>query len=420
MKGVGVSQVYRNAMKQLREAAELIQLDKHSIEILENPKNTVEFNIPVNMDNGDIKLFRGYRAQHNDARGPYKGGIRFHQNVDIDEVRSLAFWMSMKTAVVDIPYGGAKGGITVDPKKLSTKEKEKIARGYVRGIKDNIGPDRDIPAPDVNTTPQIMAWMMDEYSQLSGKHEPASFTGKPVEVGGMGDREPATGQGGAYVLDEYVKNQKPQKKEYTIAIQGFGNVGRFFAEVIHYMGAPYKIVAVSDSSGAIYNKDGFDIPFVISHKQETGSVKNYKDSKNISEDELFALDVAVLVPAALENSITSERAKKVNAGTILELANGPVAAEAEVILLKNKVDIIPDILANAGGVTVSYFEWIRGRSGDQWDSSFTQDKLKSILVKSFNDISDIQKEYKTDMRKAAYILAISRIARAMELRGYEN
>ncbi|MDD5692929.1 MAG: Glu/Leu/Phe/Val dehydrogenase, partial [Patescibacteria group bacterium] len=305
-------------------------------------------------------------------------------------------------------------------KGLSDLEKEKIARGYVRGVKDNIGPNHDIPAPDVNTTPQIMAWMMDEYSQLSGKYEPASFTGKPVEVGGMTDREPATGQGGAYVLDEYVKNLKPGKKEYTIAIQGFGNVGRFFAEVIHYMGAPYKIVAVSDSSGAIYNKDGLDIPFVISHKKETGSVGKYDKATDISEDELFALDVDVLVPAALENAIDQDRAKNLKAQTILELANGPITAEAEEILLKKKVSIIPDVLANAGGVTVSYFEWVLGKSGDQWDSNKTQEKLKSILIKSCRDIDKIQKQYKTDMRKAAYILAISRIAEAITVRGIEN
>ncbi len=415
-----MSRVYRNALNQLKEAADLIQLDKHIVEILQNPKNTVEFNIPVNMDNGETKLFRGYRVQHNDARGPYKGGIRFHQDVDIDEVKSLAFWMSMKTAVVDIPYGGAKGGVTVDPKQLSDKEKEKIARGYVRGIKDNIGPNRDIPAPDVNTTPQIMAWMMDEYSQLAGKYEPASFTGKPAEVGGMADREPATGQGGAYVLAEHIKKRKEKKKEYTIAIQGFGNVGKFFAEIIHYMGAPYKIVAVSDSRGAIYNANGLDIPFVISHKKELGSVLDYKEAKNISEEELFSLGVDVLAPAALENSITENMAKKVKAQIILELANGPIMTEAEKLLLTKKVEIIPDILANAGGVTVSYFEWIRGKSGDQWDSSFTQDKLKSILAKSYNDIRAIQEQYKTDMRKAAYILAISRIAKAIELRGVEN
>ncbi|MFA5197070.1 MAG: Glu/Leu/Phe/Val dehydrogenase [Patescibacteria group bacterium] len=412
--------VYKNAMKQLHEAAKLIQLDQHIVDILESPKNSVEFNIPVRMDNNGVKLFRGYRVQHNDARGPYKGGIRFHPNVDIDEVRSLAFWMSIKTAVVGIPYGGAKGGVTVDPKGLSDLEKEKIARGYVRGVKDNIGPNHDIPAPDVNTTPQIMAWMMDEYSQLSGKYEPASFTGKPVEVGGMTDREPATGQGGAYVLDEYVKNLKPGKNEYTIAIQGFGNVGRFFAEVIHYMGAPYKIVAVSDSSGAIYNKDGLDIPFVISHKKETGSVGKYDKATDISEDELFALDVDVLVPAALENAIDQDRAKNLKAQTILELANGPITAEAEEILLKKKVSIIPDVLANAGGVTVSYFEWVLGKSGDQWDSNKTQEKLKSILIKSCRDIDKIQKQYKTDMRKAAYILAISRIAEAITVRGIEN
>ncbi len=415
-----MSNVYKNAMKQLHEAAKLIQLNQHIVEILESPKNTVEFNIPIKMDDGNVALYRGYRVQHNDARGPYKGGIRFHENVDIDEVRSLAFWMSIKTAVAGIPYGGAKGGVTVNPKKLSDSEKEKIARGYVRGIRDNIGPDRDIPAPDVNTTPQIMAWMMDEYSQLSGKQEPASFTGKPLEVGGMVDREPATGQGGAYVLDEYIKNLKPGEKEYTIAIQGFGNVGRFFAEIIHYMGAPYKIVAVSDSGGAIYSQKGFDIPFVISHKTETGSVKGFEGSKAISEEALFALDVDIFVPAALENAIDLTRAKSLKAKTVLELANGPITADGEELLLQEKVTILPDVLANAGGVTVSYFEWIQGKTGEVWDSETVQKKLKTILTKSYYDIEKIKKQYQTDFRKAAYILAISRISKAMEIKGIEN
>jgi len=415
-----MSNVYKNAMKQLHEAAKLIQLNQEIVDILESPKNTIEFNIPIKMDDESVRLFRGYRVQHNDARGPYKGGIRFHENVDIDEVRSLAFWMSIKTAVAGIPYGGAKGGVTVNPKKLSESEKEKIARGYVRGIKDNIGPDRDIPAPDVNTTPQIMAWMMDEYSQLSGKYDPASFTGKPLEVGGAIDREPATGQGGVYILDEYIKSLKQKTKEYSIVIQGFGNVGRFFAEIIHYLGKPYKIVAVSDSSGAIYNKNGLDIPFVIAHKNEAGKVADFEGAENISEENLFELDADIFVPAALENSISKDRALKLKAMTVLELANGPVTAEGEEVLLKKGVTIIPDILANAGGVTVSYFEWVQGKTGARWDSDETQSKLKKILVKAYNDIDRIRGQYKTDFRKAAYILAISRISEAIKIRGIEN
>jgi len=419
-KGGSMSKVYENAMRQLEEAAKVIQLDSHLIEVLENPKNIVQFTIPLRRDNGKVELYHGYRVQHNDARGPYKGGVRYHPQVDLDEVKSLAFWMSIKTAVVGIPFGGAKGGVTVDPKKLSIIEKEYLSRGYVRGIKNNIGPEKDIPAPDVNTDGQVMAWMMDEYTSFAGKHEPAAFTGKPVEVGGMPDREPATGQGGVYVLAEHVESFPDKKKEYTIAIQGFGNVGRFFAEIIHYSDLPFTIIGVSDSSGAVVNKDGIDIPFLVSHKKETGKVCDFESCSNLTEEDFFALDADIFVPAALENALTPERAKKMKAKIVLELANGPTTAEGEKILTEKGVTIIPDVLANAGGVVVSYFEWVQGQSGNLWESEEVQRRLQRLLTASYQDIRALMEQYGIGMRQAAYVLAISRIAKAVELRGIEN
>ena len=411
---------YDGAISNLHKVSDIIQLDRHIVEILEKPQNIIEFSIPVKMDSGEVNIFQGYRVQHNDARGPYKGGIRFHPQVDLDEVKALAFWMSLKSSLVDIPYGGAKGGVTVDPRTLSHDELERLSRGYVRAVKDNIGPDRDIPAPDVNTNAQIMAYMMDEYSHMAGKYEPASFTGKPVGAGGMPDRESATGQGGAYVLDEYIKNMPKKKKEYTVAIQGFGNVGQFFAEVVHYMGSPFKIVAVSDSKTTIFNKDGLDIPFLISHKKETGGVTGYDECEELKSGEIVGLDVDILVPAALEGAINSENAASIKADIILELANGPVTTDADKVLDKKGVVVLPDILANSGGVIVSYYEWIQGRTGDVWESEQVQLKLQRKLVKALGEVSKTATEYKVSLRDAAYILSISRIAEAIRLRGFNG
>jgi len=417
---MGERNPYEGAINNLRKVSDIIQLDKHIVEILERPQNIIEFSMPVKMDSGDVKIFQGYRVQHNDARGPYKGGIRFHPQVNLNEVKALAFWMSLKSSLVDIPYGGAKGGITVDPKALSHDELEKLARGYVRAVKDNIGPDRDIPAPDVNTNAQTMAYMMDEYSHLSGKYEPASFTGKPVGAGGMPDRESATGQGGAYVIEDFIKSLPKKQKEYTVAIQGFGNVGQFFAEIIHYMGAPFKIVAVSDSRTTVFCGNGLDIPFLISHKKDTGGVAGYDKCEAMGSDEILALNVDILVPAALEGAITSQNAAAVKAKIILELANGPVTTEADEILNNNGVVVLPDILANSGGVIVSYFEWIQGRTGDIWESENVQQKLQRKLVKALSEVSKTAEEYKVSLRDAAYILSISRIAEAIRLRGFNG
>jgi len=408
---------YDQALAQLAGAAKVMPMDEGVLNILKTPKKVMLASIPVKMDDGSVRVFEGYRVQHNDARGPHKGGIRFHPHVDLSEVKALAFWMSIKTAVLDVPFGGAKGGVTVDPRELSKGELERLSRGYVRAFHQIIGPKQDIPAPDVYTNPQIMAWMMDEYSAIAGSYEPGSFTGKPLEVGGSIDRDTATAQGGVYVLEEALKHYLPNKKQYTVAVQGFGNAGSVAAEILFYLGEKYKIVAVSDSKGAIYDKKGLDIPFAIGHKKETGGLADYDKAKMITNEDLLALDVDILVPAAFEDTITSKNAAKVQAKIILELANGPVTGEAEKILLNNKIVILPDILANAGGVTVSYFEWVQNNSGLYWDSTEVQARLLTKMQSSFSDVRDLAAEYKTDLRTAAYLLAISRIAKAQDLRG---
>lgn len=410
---------FESALKQLDKACNVLQVNKDTLNILRFPQKMLLFSIPVKMDDGRIKVFGGYRVQHNDARGPFKGGIRFHPDVDLDEVKALAFWMSMKTAVADIPYGGAKGGITVDPKKLSSSELERLSRGYVRAAFEAIGPNTDIPAPDMYTNPQIMAWMMDEYSHLAGKYTPGAFTGKPVSVGGSIDRDTATAQGGVYVLEEAIKHVfKGKKGPLKAAIQGFGNAGSVMAELLFYQNHSFQIVAVSDSQGGIYDPKGLDVPFVISHKKETGRVCDFKTCTNLTNEELLELDVDILIPAALENSITKEIAPKIKAKLILELANGPTTPEAEEILLKKGVTLIPDILANAGGVTVSYFEWTQNQSGYYWESDEIQARLSKKMKNAYSQIMELARNYKTDVRNAAYLLAISKIAEAQEDLGF--
>lgn len=406
---------FENALAQLEKAASFLLLNEDTMRILTKPQKIVFFNISLRMDDGSIQSFDGYRVQYNNARGPYKGGIRFHPQVNLDEVKALAFWMTIKTAVLDLPFGGAKGGITVDPKNLSIKELEGLARGYVREAYNFIGPDTDIPAPDVYTNSQIMGWMMDEYSHLEGKYSPDSFTGKPLSVGGSQGRDTATAQGGVYVLEEVIRRFK---KPLSVAIQGFGNAGQGAAEILYYYGNDFNVVAVSDSRGAIYNPKGLEIPQLIAHKKETGQVNNFAEAKNISQEDLLELDVDVLILAALENSIHNANAQKVKAKIILELANGPVTPEADKILLSKKTLIIPDILANAGGVTVSYFEWVQNRGGHYWESEKIQSLLSQRMKKAYQEVTEYQNQYKTDLRTAAYILAVARIARAQEDLGF--
>ncbi len=412
---------WENALKQLDKAAKAMNLDPGYHQILATPKRILEVQLPVKMDDGTIKVFTGWRVQHNDARGPCKGGIRYHPNTDLDEVKALAMWMTWKTAVVDIPYGGAKGGIRVDPHKLSKNELERLSRRYIYAISPIVGINKDIPAPDVYTNPQIMAWMMDTYSALVGYNEPGIITGKPLEVGGSEGREEATARGLQYVTEEAVKVLGIDPTKATAAVQGYGNAGYFSAKFMKELGM--KVVAVSDSRGAIYNPDGLDPEAVLEHKKKTGSVKDFPGAQNLDPDPLKAnqklleLDVDVLIPAAIENVITKENADNIKAKLVVEAANGPTTPEADDILHERGIIVVPDILANAGGVTVSYFEWIQARTREWWTVDTVRNKLRAIMSKSFRDVYNIRNEMNVDMRTAALILAIKRVIKAIEIRG---
>ncbi|MHA1960821.1 MAG: Glu/Leu/Phe/Val family dehydrogenase [Candidatus Thorarchaeota archaeon] len=403
------------AKRQIDIVAEHVDLDPDVVEVLKHPKRVLEVAIPVRMDSGRIKVFTGYRVQHNEARGPFKGGIRYHPDVDLDEVKALATWMSMKTAVVDIPYGGAKGGIICNPKEMSTHELEHLTRRFTAEISLIIGPYRDVPAPDVNTNAQIMAWLMDTYSMSAGYAVPEVVTGKPIEIGGSLGRNEATSRGAVICVREAAKKIGLDLKGATVAITGYGNVGYNAAWLMEELGA--KIVAVSDSRGAIYKADGFDARDVYAHKQKTRSVKGYKGAKDIDQEDVLTLDVDVLIPAALEGEITETNAGDVKAKIISEGANGPTTPEADEILYKNGVFLVPDILANAGGVTVSYYEWLQNLTREYWSEDEVNSKLEKRMVKSFNDVYEIGKRDEVHMRTAAYILAIGRIAAAHRLRG---
>ncbi len=409
------------ALKQLEKAAKVMNLDPGLHAVLAQPKRVLEVQIPVRMDDGSIKVFTGWRVQHNDARGPFKGGIRYHPNTDADEVKALAMWMTWKTAVVDIPFGGAKGGIRVDPHKLSLGELERLTRRYAYMISPIIGVNIDIPAPDVYTSPREMAWIMDTYSMLKGYPEPGVITGKPLEVGGSEGRVEATARGLQYTVEEALKVLNIDPKNATAAVQGYGNAGYFSAKFMHELGM--KVVAVSDTRGAIYNPDGLDPDAVLEHKKKTGSVKDFPGSTPLAADpaegnkKLLELDVDVLIPAAIENVITKENADNVRAKLIAEAANGPTTPEADQILYEKGVLIIPDILANAGGVTVSYFEWVQARTREWWDIDTVRQKLRAKMTKAFRDVYNKHNELKVDMRTAALVLAVERVVKAMEIRG---
>lgn len=406
---------FDNAIKQLEDASKYCTSEKKLIEILKYPQRIIEVSIPLQMDNGKIRVFKGYRVQHNNARGPYKGGIRFHPDVNVDEVKALALWMSMKCAVVDIPYGGAKGGIIVDPRKLTQHELEHLTRGYTDKLFDVIGPKTDIPAPDVNTNSQTMAWILDEYSHIGREHNPAIVTGKPVENEGSLGRDTATAMGGKYVLLEYLKTKAKEPEALSVAIQGFGNAGYNIAKLLHDEGM--SIVAISDSRGTIYNEAGIDPIKAMKFKERNGSIKNMPGTTLIQPEELFSIKCDILVPAALENAIDQSIAKKVKAKIILELANGPITPEADLIFKDRGIDVIPDILANAGGVTVSYFEWVQNISRNYWTLEKVETRLKEIMLKSFNDINDFCILKKCTFREAAFAIAITRICLATQNRG---
>ncbi len=392
----------------LQKVAPLVPLSKEELDLLSTPQNILTADLEVNG-----KTYPAYRVQFNNARGPYKGGIRFHPEVDLDEVKSLAFWMAVKTATANIPLGGGKGGVTVNPKDLTSEELEQLSRAFVKAFYQHLGSDKDIPAPDVYTTPQIMSWMLDEFETLTGKKDPGMITGKPLDNGGSLVRGIATALGGVYILEDAVKKLNLDSK--TVAIQGFGNAGMTAAQLLTERG--YKIVAVSDSKGAIHNEAGLDIAEVIKVKNELKSVTKYSDANIITNTELLELDVSILLPSALSNAITKENASNVKAKIILELANGPTTSEADVILHANHQLVIPDILANAGGVTVSCFEWQQNVSGEKWDEETIKTKLRGKLIPAFNQIWDLYQGNEHDFRTNAYILALRKIIQAEKERG---
>lgn len=407
--------IFYDALSRLDYAASFTDIDAESIEKLRHPKICLEVTIPVRMDNGSLKIFTGYRVHHNDIRGPTKGGVRYHPLVTLDEVKSLAFWMTLKSAVVGIPFGGAKGGVVLDPKQLSRMELERLSRGYIDLIADFIGPDSDILAPDVYTNAMIMGWMMDAYSNIVRHSSPAVITGKPIPLGGSYGREDATGRGAYYCIKEFEKIQKRKPETIRVAIQGFGNAGQHVTELLYHDN--YKIVAISDSKGGIYRSEGFDVPSVIKMKNSStklqaiyceGSVCELVDANNITNEELLELDVDILIPAALENQITKKNAANIKAPVIVEIANGPTTIDADPILREKNTLIIPDILANAGGVTVSYFEWVQNKSGYYWHVDEIHRRLHEIMSREFMNVYHIKEKHQIDMRTAAYIHALNR------------
>ncbi len=418
---------FRNALIQLDRAAKLGQLPKRAYEILRQPQRIFQIAIPVRLDNGQTKIFEGYRVQYNDARGPFKGGIRFHPQTNLDEVKALALWMAIKCATVNIPFGGGKGGVTVDPKTLSARELEELSRGWVRAMHKYLGPEVDVPAPDVYTTPKIMAWMVDEYSRLTGKWQPGAFTGKPLEIGGSAGREFSTGQGGLYVVNALMKKLNRKPAQTRVAVQGFGNVGYFVSKLMHDAG--YKIVALSDSRGGIEDlrSKGMDPEHVMATKRErgmiggvycVGTVCDAKHYRAITNEQLLAMKVDVLVPAALENAITGENASRVKARLVLEMANGAVTPDADEKFRRRKIVVAPDILANAGGVVGSYFEWVQNLTNTYWPEQKVLERLKPVMENALDQVWDTAQKLKTDLRTAAWVVATSRIAKAIEARGW--
>jgi glutamate dehydrogenase/leucine dehydrogenase len=406
------------ANQQFDIAADVIKLDVNARAILKSPKRVLKVSIPVRMDNGQIKVFQGYRSQYQDARGPYKGGIRYHPQVSEDEVIALSAWMTWKTAVMDLPLGGGKGGIICDPKAMSPGELERMTRGYARAISLVVGPETDVPAPDVYTNGQTMAWFLDEYNRQVGHQEPGVITGKPVEIGGSLGRDTATARGCMIATREAFKAKGLNTHGATIAIQGFGNAGSFVAVLADEFLPGSKIVAVSDSHGGIYNPSGFDVAKLVEHKEKTGKVAGFPGGKEISNDELLTLDVTLLVPAALEGQITKDNAAQIKAKIIAEAANGPTLPEADAILWKKGAFLIPDILANAGGVTVSWFEQLQAKTEYPWSLQLVQQRLEERMVKAFHDVHEASKKHNVHMRTAAYAVAVDRVARALKWKGY--
>ncbi|MFZ5945960.1 MAG: Glu/Leu/Phe/Val family dehydrogenase [Bacillota bacterium] len=401
----------------MKECIDELGVNPSVYEYLKEPRKTLIVNIPVKMDDGSIQSFIGYRVQHNNALGPYKGGIRFHPNADLDEVKALATLMTLKTAIVEgIPFGGGKGGITVDPHKLSKAELQRLSRGYIRAISLFVGPNKDIPAPDVNTNPQIMAWMADEYSYIRRQAEHEIVTGKPVEIGGSKGRNQATSRGLMFIAQKACELKGIPFKGAEVVVQGFGNVGGNAALLFHEAGA--KIIAISDVNGAIYNKEGLDIPELMTYSKEHGTIADYPDAKQITNEELLELDCVILAPCALENQITKDNAHKIKAKIIAEGANGPTTMEADKILEEKGVLICPDVIANAGGVVVSYLEWVQGNYHFQWKEETVNGELYEKIVPAFEKIYSFAQERKIPMRRSAFMVGIKRLNDVMEVRGW--
>ncbi len=405
------------AQQQIMEAAKILNLDDATIELLRWPQREFNFSLHVKMDNGKTKIFQGYRIQYNYARGPAKGGIRFHPEETVDTIRALACWMTWKTAVVDLPLGGGKGGVRCDPKSISHRELENLSREYIRAAAPFIGVDKDIPAPDVYTNPQTMAWMMDEYETIVNSHQPGVMTDKPTQVGGTEGRRDATARGGVITVREACKNLgvDPAGK---FAIQGFGNAGQRAALLHNEILGGGKLIAVSDSKGAIYNSNGFDAKELVTHKLKTGTVAGFPGAENIKHEELIELDVNVLYPAALENAISKDNASNIKAKIVCELANGPTTPEADLILSSKGVHVIPDILASAGGVTVSYFEMVQDKYSFFWDEDTVHNRLDDKLTKAYHRVYEAVKEKNVHPRLAAMVVGVARVAEACKLRGW--
>jgi glutamate dehydrogenase (NAD(P)+) len=404
------------ALKQLDEAANLINLESGMRDVLANPKRVLTVSLPVKMDNGKIRVFTGFRSQHNDARGPFKGGIRYHPQVTVEEVKALSMWMTWKCAIADIPYGGGKGGIICNPKEMSEIELERLTRRYAYSIADIIGPRTDIPAPDVYTGGKEMAWIMDTYSALKGNFgQPEIITGKPLSIGGSLGRTEATGRGLTFTVREAAKKLAVDLKQATVAIQGFGNAGQYAGQLLEDQGA--KIVAVSDSRAAVFNKSGLNVEGLRNHKEKSGSVVGFPEAKAISGEEILETECTILIPAALENQITQKNASRISAKIVAEAANGPTTPQADEILFKNKILLIPDILANGGGVTVSYFEWLQNLRREYWTESDVNERLDKNISKAFADVYNTHEKHGVNMRKASTLLAIEKVAEATRIRG---
>ncbi|MFK4785228.1 NAD-specific glutamate dehydrogenase [Fusobacterium sp. MFO224] len=413
--------VFEMAQAQVKTACDKLGMEANVYELLKEPRRVIEVNIPVKMDDGSIRIFKGYRSQHNDAVGPTKGGIRFHQNVSLEEVKALSIWMTFKCSVTGIPYGGGKGGIIVDPSELSKGELERLSRGYIEGIYKLIGEKTDVPAPDVNTNGQIMSWMVDEYNKLTGTSAIGTLTGKPLEFGGSKGRNEATGFGVAVTAREAAKKLGIDMKEAKLAVQGFGNVGAYTVKNIEKLGGTVAVVAEwskADGAYAIYKEDGLDFQAMMDYKAANGTLVGFPGSKKITMEEFWASDVDIVIPAALENAIDAAQAELIKAKLVCEAANGPITEAGDEVLNRKGITVTPDILTNAGGVTVSYFEWVQNLYGYYWEEAEVEEKEEVAMVRAFEALWAIKEEYNVTMRESAYMHSVKRVAEAMKVRGW--